>query len=347
MRVSEALGRTLVEELGARRVFGLVGSGNFELTNAVEAAGGRFVAARHECAALCMADAHARVTGEVGVATVHQGPGLTNAATGLTEAAKARTPLLLLAADTSAAAVQSNFRIDQESLAEAVDAVPERIHSAESAVRDLARAHRRAARERRAVVLNCPLDVQGAEAPSEPEIPPETPLRPPSPDPEAVAEAAELVERSERPAIVAGRGAVRSGAREVLVELGDRIGAVLATSANGNGLFAGRPWSVGIAGGFAPPAAAELLQDADLLLAFGASLNMWTTRHGTFAGPDTRVLQVDVDPGAIGAHRPADVGVVADATRAARALLGKLEARGHRSRGFRTDEVERRIDGGG
>src|SRR3954447_20496803 len=126
--VSEAIGQTL-HRLGGEVVFGLVGSGNLAVTNAIVAAGGRFVSARHETGALCMADGYARVSGRLGVASVHQGPGLTNAITGLTEAAKSRTPLLLLAADTPAAQLRSNFKIDQEGLVESVGAVAERVHS--------------------------------------------------------------------------------------------------------------------------------------------------------------------------------------------------------------------------
>ena len=64
------------------------------------------------------------------MASVHQGPGLTNAITGLTEAAKSRTPLILLAADTPAAQLRSNFKIDQDALVESVGAVAERVHGA-------------------------------------------------------------------------------------------------------------------------------------------------------------------------------------------------------------------------
>jgi len=125
--VAEAVGRALAE-LGVRDVFGLIGSGNFAVSNALVAAGASFVAARHEGGAITMADAYARVSGRVGVCSVHQGPGLTNATTGLAEAAKSRTPLLVLAADTAAAALRSNFRIDQAGLVAAVGAVPERLH---------------------------------------------------------------------------------------------------------------------------------------------------------------------------------------------------------------------------
>src|SRR5690349_24416408 len=85
MLVSEAVGATLAG-LGADTVFGLVGSGNFHVTNALIANGARFVAARHECGAACAADAWARGTGRPGILSVHQGPGLTNAMTGITEA---------------------------------------------------------------------------------------------------------------------------------------------------------------------------------------------------------------------------------------------------------------------
>ena len=80
MLVSEAVGRTLCR-LGGDVVFGLMGSGNLAVTNAIVAAGGRFFSSRHETGALCMADGYARVSGRLGVASVHQGPGLTNAVT--------------------------------------------------------------------------------------------------------------------------------------------------------------------------------------------------------------------------------------------------------------------------
>src|SRR5579859_1749524 len=139
MLVSEAVAATLAElaDLGTHTVFGVVGSGNFHVTNALIARGATFVAARHECGAACAADAWARGTGRPGILSVHQGPGLTNALTGITEAAKSRTPLLVLAADVAGAAVRSNFRIDVASLTTAVGATPERLHSPQTAVADL------------------------------------------------------------------------------------------------------------------------------------------------------------------------------------------------------------------
>jgi thiamine pyrophosphate-dependent acetolactate synthase large subunit-like protein len=258
--------------------------------------------------------------------------------TGLTEAAKSRTPLLVIAADTPAAALRSNFRIDQAGLVESVGAVAERVHGPATAMADVARAVRRARVERRAVVLMLPLDVQAAEC--DPDLPPPLPeLAPPRPG-SADALAALLAE-AERPAIVAGRGAVLAGAGPTLRRLGERTGAVLATSAVANGLFAGDPYAVGIAGGFSSPTAARLLSESDIVVSFGAALNQWTTRHGTLIGPGARVAQVDLDADAIGAHRPVELGVVGDALATAEALI----EHGHDS-GRRTPELADEIAAG-
>ena len=94
----QAMGEAL-SGLGVQHAFGLVGSGNFHLVNAMVESGTRFVAARQETGAMTMADAYARASRRLGVCSVHQGPGFTNAITGLAEAAKSRTPVLLIAAE--------------------------------------------------------------------------------------------------------------------------------------------------------------------------------------------------------------------------------------------------------
>ncbi len=333
MQVAEAVGRAL-PGLGVDVVFGLMGSGNLLVTNAMRDAGARFYAARHEGGAICMADGYGRVSGRIAACSVHQGPGLTNAVTGLTEAAKSRTPLLVLAPETPSAALRSNFRIDQVGLVEAVGATAERVHGPATALADVARAVRRARVERRAVVLMLPLDIQAAEcADGAPPAPSPAPERP-APSAAAVRAAAEALTGARRPVIVAGRGAVLAGAGPALRTLGERAGALLATSAVANGLFVGDPYDLGIAGGFASPLAARLLAEADVVVAFGASLNQWTTKHGTLPGPGATLVQVDLDADAIGAHRPVDLGIVGDAAATAGALVAALA----RGAGWRTPE---------
>jgi thiamine pyrophosphate-dependent acetolactate synthase large subunit-like protein len=338
LSVAELVGRTLAE-LGVAHAFGVVGSGNFVVTNALRAAGVPFVAARHECGAAVMADAYARTSGRLAAVTTHQGCGLTNALTGVAEAAKSRTPLLVLAADTPSAAVTSNFRIDQDAVVRAVGAVPERVHSPATTVADVHRAYRTAVHERRTVVLNLPLDVQAAPAPDQPSPSPVPAPRPARPHPDAVTALAAALGAARRPVFVAGRGARHAAAE--LRALAGATGALLATSAVANGLFAGDPWALGISGGFATPLAAELIASADLVLAWGCALTHWTTRHGRLVAPDAVVAQVDVDAAALGARAPIDLGVLGDAALTARDVLGELA--GTDRTGYRTEEVLARI----
>ena len=206
-----------------------------------------------------------------------------------------------------------------------------------------------ALRERRPIIVGMPIDLQDEDAPPQetpggisadlPDIgdtpPQETPpmieVDLPSAEPPAatVEEVADLIERSERPLILAGRGAVLANAREPLEALGERIGALYATSLVGNGLFAGHPRSLGVCGGFSSKLAERAVKEADLVLAFGASLNQWTTMHGTLIA-DAEVVQVDVDPFEIGRHAPVRLGLPGDAAEAAQALADELERRGHR-----------------
>jgi len=379
MNVAEAVG-TVLASLGVRAAFGVVGSGNFHVTNALTEQGVRYVAARHEGGAATMADAYSRMSGTVAVLSVHQGPGLTNALTGVTEAAKSRTPLLVLAAE--ATSPRSNFRIDQAALAAAVGAHGARVGSAETVVDDTVMAYLAALLGRRTVLLNLPLDVQAEELPDDVVhavqelragrgsrrqeaaglVPPpwgltfpgvqessaEEPIVSGSPGggpgvSGAVAELAGLLAAAERPVFVAGRGA--RGSRKELEALGERVGALFATSAVAKGHFHGSPWDLDVSGGFASPLAAELIGAADLVVGWGCSFTMWTTRHGTLIGPDAKVVQVEIDPDAIGVNRPVDLGVVGDVRETARtvgALLAPAEP-GEAPTGYRSPELAGRI----
>jgi thiamine pyrophosphate-dependent acetolactate synthase large subunit-like protein len=341
MLIAELVGRTLAQ-LGVGHAFGVVGSGNFVVTNALRAHGVPFLATRHEAGAATAADAYARTSGEVAVVTVHQGCGLTNAITGIAEAAKSRTPLLVLAADVAGSAVRSNFRIEQDALARSVGAVPERVHSAASAPADVTRAWRTARNSRRTVVLNLPLDVQAMQASSgtpdsvrDPGRP--APVRPGDRD---LRRLVELLMAAERPVFIGGRGARACGPG--LSRLAEQIGALLATSAVAKGLFAGDPYDLGISGGFASPLAAELIGDADLLVAWGCSLTMWTTKHGRLIGADTAVVQVDDDEPSLGANQPITLGVHGDVGETVVAVARVLEPE-PRLTGYRTPGLAARI----
>jgi thiamine pyrophosphate-dependent acetolactate synthase large subunit-like protein len=333
---------------GARRCFGLLGTANFKVSHALVEAGVELISARHEGSAATMADAYAKATGELTLVSVHSGPGLTNAITGIAEAAKSRTPLVVLAGDVPTGAVKSNFYFEQAEFARSVGAVAERIHTPASARADALRAVTRALRDRRTIVLSLPGDVQDAPLASNlpPLALPPDPGRP-QPDPAAVRALADEIQRAKRPLVLAGRGAVISDAEAVLTALADRIGALLATTVCGHGLFAGNPWSLGISGGFSSPIADKLIKESDLLLAFGASLTQWTTKHGKLVAPGARVAQVDVESGKLGYQMPVQLGVLGDARATAEALLAELDR--HKvsgGAGWRSDSVRKQIVAG-
>jgi acetolactate synthase I/II/III large subunit len=334
--VASAVGHALVR-CGVDTVVGVAGSGNFVVTNAMVAAGARYVAARHEGGAATTADAYARMSGTVAALSLHQGCGLTNALTGIAEAAKSRTPLVVVTAE--ATSPRSNFFVDQAVLAEAVGAVPMRVTSAEDAVPRAVAAVTTAREERRVVVLNLPLDVQALAAVAG--EPPASRARPvTAPDPGEVERLAEALRRARRPVFVAGRGSRGPGCRAALEGLADRCGALLATSAVAKGLFRRSPWDLDVSGGFATPLAAELVSDADLIIGWGCALNMWTMRHGRLIADDAVVAQVDVERDSIGAQRDVAFGVVGDVRAVAEAAVASL---GATSTGYRTPEVRRAI----
>src|SRR5205823_6042227 len=85
------------------------------------------------------------------------------------------------------------------------------------------------------------------------------------------------------------------------------------------------------------------LSQADVILTFGASFNHWTTRHGALIAPGATVVQIDIEPTAIGRHHRPRMAIAADAKETATAITNELDTRGHGSTGFRTPELARQI----
>jgi thiamine pyrophosphate-dependent acetolactate synthase large subunit-like protein len=333
---------------GARRCFGLLGTANFRLSHALVAAGVELISARHEGNAASMADAYAKATGELTLVSVHCGPGLSNALTGIAEAAKSRTPLLVLAGDVPAGAVMSNFYIEQAEMVRSVGAVCERTHTAATARADTLRAVVRALRERNTVVLSLPTDVQDAiwSGPAPPLSLPPAPA-PMHPDPAAIGALADALEGADRPLILAGRGAVVSGAEPALTALAERSGALVATSVCGHGLFANDAWCLGISGGFGSPAADALIAESDLILGFGVSFTPWTTKRGKLIAAAAVVAQVDIEASRFGRQTAVKHAVLGDARVTAEALLAKLKSRGAAARrGWRDAVTGQRLRDG-
>jgi thiamine pyrophosphate-dependent acetolactate synthase large subunit-like protein len=342
MTVAQAIGRNLAAH-GVDHVFGVVGSGNFHVTNALVAAGARFIAAAHEGGAASMADGYARVSGRLPALSVHQGPGVTNALTGIVEAAKSRTPMVVLAPEATSA--RSNFFIDLPGIAASIGAGFRRV-APERVAADVAEACRCATSGAgQTMVLALPLDVQSLPAGEAAHLTcvGDELAAPPVPE---IGPLLDALATARRPVFIAGRGATRraSEARTQLAALAGRCGALLAVSAAAKGLFAGDPWYLDVSGGFATPLAAELIAEADLVVAWGSTLNMWTTRHGHLISPGTTVAQVDLNPAALGVNHRVDLAICGDLLGVASACAEELARRNAPSSpGWRTPALRARI----
>src|SRR5215472_11183067 len=150
--LATAVGQALADE-GVTAAFGVVGNGNFLAVAGLMAGGVRYVAARHEGGAIAMADAYYRATGEVAVCTTTYGPGLTNAATGLAEAVKHRSGVLVLSGDQPASGPR-RIDIDQAAFAAALGASTVRVAGPATIRGTVTRALELARRGPRPVVLS-------------------------------------------------------------------------------------------------------------------------------------------------------------------------------------------------
>ncbi|MCR6671303.1 thiamine pyrophosphate-binding protein [Devosia ginsengisoli] len=327
---------------GVDTVFALMGDANMYWATRMADRGCRLTYVRHEHAAVAAALAYARLSGKVGVATVTCGPGLTNTLTALPAAAIARVPLVIFAGEPPLKAAWYNQMIEQAPFVLASGAAYHRMHDPARFTQTVRDAFIQAQVERRPVVLGVPMDLQDLPA-AEATLPQPAALLlqkryPAAPDHRVISELVEQIGAARRVVVLGGLGA--QGAVSQARLLAERCDALLATTLPARGLFNDDPFSVGIAGGLSSPLAAELLAEADIVLAFGASLAHHTSMGGK-VWPRARTVQVDTDPQVLNQGRAvADLFVQADASSAIEALLERLPARASR---WRTPELAERL----
>lgn len=326
---------------GVEVVFALMGDANMELIGELAGHGGmRVVYGRHEQGVVGMADGYARFTGRAAVATVTQGPGLTNTATSLVVARRRHSPVLLLAGEAPLGDLHNPQGFDQLAFGQLMAGQGARIESVLSLDEVLARALG-TLRAGLPYVLSLPADVQRAELGGEWRYRRQAdPVRS-VPEPELADRAAQLLADAEHPVVLAGRGAVASGAGQALGELGTVLGAPLTTTLLANGLFAGHPLEAGVSGGLGDGRALRALDRSDLVLAVGASLNQWTTHFGS-ALAAKRVIRVDSDPEALLVPGDGGLALLGDAAATARQLTARVRQQISSPRPARSEPVQAR-----
>ncbi len=312
-----------VRDHGIGTMFGLVGDANLFMANHfVNGCGGTMVSAVHEGGSVLMALAYAQVTAGVGVATVTQGPGLTNCVTALREGVVARRPIILLCGDTPVMAPFHPQNIDQREIVKATGAGFEQVQSPETASRNVANAFYRARKERRPIVVNIPADFMWAEVKHQTVVLPTPQILAVVTEGSAHEEALGMIASAKRPLILAGAGAV--SARDKLIALAERLDAPLATTLKGTGLFRGHPNNIGYFGTLSTAAAYDVIAAADCVIAFGTWLHFLSTDRGELL-KGKRVIQINNSPSEIGAFYHPDAVLVADAGQTADNILYWLD----------------------
>lgn len=353
MRGAEAVAEEIARQ-GIREVFTYMSRDIVKLVAELAARNITVFQSHHEHGAIGMADGYSRSTGRTGVALVGAGVGLTNGLNALVTAAKAHSRIIVFVGEVpgggqrSSTAKLATKYVDQRGLLDALAVRHVDLQRPESGAADVRACFELAARGGEALVVSLPTELLEGESGDAPstlalDLPgPATGLS--AADRQMLVEILQDSVAASRTVIVAGRGAVSAGAGADLIRLGEATGALLATSVMGRDLFAGSPYSVGIVGTFASPVASELLGSASLVLAFGASLNYYTTYLGDIFGK-AHIVHVDNQPAALGRYQRLDVPIVADARLAAAELADELERRRHHATGYRSDETAQLIAG--
>ncbi len=338
-----------IKALGVEQVFGLMSDDTAVFATALDSFGVRFYGARHENNAIAMAEGYAYATDGLGVAVIGRGPATANGLHAATYASRTGSRVLIIygeAAVPTGAANSLGPDYKGFNATGVLDAAGIRTFVATSPATDrgaLADAAA-AALQGGVAALMLPVNVQLADmnladGPATP-APKRSRPTPAGPRPQAIEAAIALLRQSRKPLIVAGLGAHRAGAKAALEQLADRIGALLVTSARGKDLFRGHPCNLGIVGSFSHSAARRMIDQADCVLVFGASLNLLTMSFG-HSLPKVPLIQVDAARSNIGRWHSADVALVGDARLAAEALLAALPAGSNTERPFRSEKTLR------
>ena len=345
MKVFQRLAHAFKME-GVTATFGMMGDGNMFWLHELHKLGVKVHEVRHEGAGLGMADGWARITNTPGVATATCGPGVTQLATALVTAARASTPVVVFCGEFPTNDDEYVQRMDQSLFATACEAGFVRMATPESADEAVRKAFYLAKTESRPIMLSVPMDLQQMDWEDDDAYVPSSSLFTPGvvhPDSAVLERAADIIATSRKPVIVVGRGARWADAGDAVLQLGERIGALIATSLLAKTYLSESEYHAGISGTYASHGAIKLLQNADCLIGVGASLNRYTTEHG-YLYANARYVQIDKKPHVImSGVRAADCYLQADAKIGVEALERVLAGRKFRSTGYRTPEVKEQL----
>lgn len=326
-----------LENRGVEHIFGLCGHTNIAFLSALEGSSIKFVNVRHEQIAAHMADGYARAKKRTAVLLTHLGPGLTNAATGVANAALDSIPMVVIAGDIPSHyygkhphqeinlhADASQYEIYRPFVKRAW-----RVDLPASFPEILEKAFQLAESGRPGPVLvSVPMDIFSAKIQTElfdRAACHTRKLCKPSLDSETAAKLVHALVQAKDPVLYVGGGILIADAAPELEEFVDRLGIPVAHSLMGKGALPDdHPFALGMTGFWGTKFINDTTRQADLILALGtrfaeADASSWENKY-TFDIPKTKLMQIDIDPNEIGRNYPVEIGAIADLKQALTAL---------------------------
>ncbi len=328
MTTEEAFVKTL-QKHGIQHAFGIIGSAMMPISDIFPDAGITFWDCAHEGSAGMMADGYTRATGKMSMMIAQNGPGITNFVTAVKTAYWNHTPLLLVTPQAANKTIgQGGFQeVEQMKLFEDMVAYQEEVRDPSRVAEVLTRVISQAKRLSGPAQLNIPRDMWTQVIDIEIPDPIEFEASPGGES--SVEKAAELLSSAKNPVILNGAGVVLAkGGIAASMALAERLDAPVCVGYQHNDAFPGsHPLFAGPLGYNGSKAGMELIKEADVVLALGTRLNPFSTLPGygmEYWPVDAKIIQVDINPDRIGLTKKVSVGIVGDAAKVARGILGNL-----------------------
>lgn len=326
--MAKELATQLIEQLqaaGVQRIYGIVGDSLNPIVDAVRKTGGAakggidWIHVRHEEAAAFAAAAEAQLTGRLAVCAGSCGPGNLHLINGLYDANRSGAPVLAIASHIPSKQIGSSFfqETHPDRLFNECSVYSELISTAEQAPRVMHSAIQHAVALRGVAVVTLPGDIAGLDATAEAPLPATFVPATLTPAAESVRELAAAINAADKVAIFAGAGV--QGAHDEVIALAEAIKAPIGHSLRGKDFMQyDNPYDIGMTGLLGYGAAAEGIEDADLLILLGTDFP-----YDQFL-PETRTAQVDRAAQKLGRRTDVDVAVHGDVLPTLAALMPLL-----------------------
>ena len=309
-----------LEAEGVDTIFGYPGGQAIKIYDALyDSKQIHHVLARHEQGATHMADGYARATGKVGVVLVTSGPGATNTVTGIATAYMDSIPMVVITGQVTRGVIGTDSFQESDIVGITMPVVKHSflLQSTDDLTRTFREAFYIASTGRPGpVLIDIPSDLSGAEMvfhyPDSVSLPSYKPTY--RGNARQVKQAAELIQKAERPLLYAGGGIVTSHACAELTELAERMQIPVVTTLMGKGAMrCSSPLNLGPVGMHGSKYANMAVTECDLLIAVGARFSDRVTGKVSEFAPHAKVIHIDIDPAEIGKIINPVVPIVGDA----------------------------------